>query len=246
MIIIGLPFLRKTMNMYVLMLYNRCIGDYLACTLGGAIPRASSAAIKNACLLTLHWCYEVYSRVSVTLPCACAKARARKGFPRRQHVPHMPHEQYGPVVHWWDPHSTPCPHPGGSAIPLCPSHLLVLHMPVSQHFLLVLVLQFCAFCAVFRPIEAHGGEISSGTVSCRGGHLGTLGGGRGGCPQKRPGGSCGRSGGPGGGARCRCHGHPLPRRPRCARARPECHPLGNARPTPHAPPLAAVPPPCVR
>jgi len=26
---------------------------------GGIIPRASSAAIKNACLLTLHWCNEV-------------------------------------------------------------------------------------------------------------------------------------------------------------------------------------------
>jgi len=26
---------------------------------GGTIPCASSAAIKNACLLTLHWCYEV-------------------------------------------------------------------------------------------------------------------------------------------------------------------------------------------
>ncbi|XP_054673911.1 uncharacterized protein LOC129203447 isoform X2 [Grus americana] len=66
MISIGLPFLRKTMNMYVLILYNLCVGDYLACTLGGAIPRASSAAIKNACLLTLHWCYEVYSQISVT------------------------------------------------------------------------------------------------------------------------------------------------------------------------------------
>jgi len=30
---------------------------------GGIIPRASSAAIKNACLLTLHWCYEVYSQI---------------------------------------------------------------------------------------------------------------------------------------------------------------------------------------
>ena len=67
MIIIGLPFLRKTMNMYVLILHTLCVGDHLACTLGGAIPRASSAAIKNACLLTLHWCYEVYSQISVTL-----------------------------------------------------------------------------------------------------------------------------------------------------------------------------------
>ena len=29
------------------------------CMLAGAIPRASSTPIKNACLLTLHWCYEV-------------------------------------------------------------------------------------------------------------------------------------------------------------------------------------------
>ena len=32
---------------------------YEVCRFGGIIPRASSAAIKNACLLTLHWCYEV-------------------------------------------------------------------------------------------------------------------------------------------------------------------------------------------
>jgi len=27
------------------------------------IPRASDIVIKNACLLTLHWCYEVYSQI---------------------------------------------------------------------------------------------------------------------------------------------------------------------------------------
>jgi len=27
------------------------------------MPRASGVAIKNACLLTLHWCYKVYSRI---------------------------------------------------------------------------------------------------------------------------------------------------------------------------------------
>jgi len=30
---------------------------------GGIIPRASDVAVKNAFLLTLHWCYEVYSRI---------------------------------------------------------------------------------------------------------------------------------------------------------------------------------------
>ena len=47
------------MNMYIFDLYKLHGKRYEVCTFGGIIPHASSAAIKNACLLTLHWCYEV-------------------------------------------------------------------------------------------------------------------------------------------------------------------------------------------
>jgi len=38
----------------------------------GIIPRASSAAIKNTCLITLHWCYEVYDPSAAPSPGAPA------------------------------------------------------------------------------------------------------------------------------------------------------------------------------